>query len=161
MMLLMKNILFTVVAPGTVAVYVPLTIVRSQSGYSANSLAVSLALFLVGGAVYSWGVWDFATFGRGTPAPILSFCSTPCALASASISSWFCTKSPICSRYSEARTRSTAPGWTAGSRAPGADDQRCWVHQSRPSRSAAPLVTNNHAREIKSETEWGPGAMIS
>ena len=31
---------------------------------------MSLAFFLFGGAVYSWCVWDFATFGRGTPAPI-------------------------------------------------------------------------------------------
>jgi protein-S-isoprenylcysteine O-methyltransferase Ste14 len=28
------------------------------------------ALFAVGGAIYTWCVWDFAAFGRGTPAPI-------------------------------------------------------------------------------------------
>jgi protein-S-isoprenylcysteine O-methyltransferase Ste14 len=25
---------------------------------------------LLGGAIYAWCVWDFATFGRGTPMPI-------------------------------------------------------------------------------------------
>jgi protein-S-isoprenylcysteine O-methyltransferase Ste14 len=70
MMLLLKNLLFTVVAPGTVAVYLPLLIAGHGETYSARSLVISLALFLLGGAVYSWCVWDFATFGRGTPAPI-------------------------------------------------------------------------------------------
>jgi protein-S-isoprenylcysteine O-methyltransferase Ste14 len=29
-----------------------------------------LVLFAAGGAIYGWCVWDFAAFGRGTPAPI-------------------------------------------------------------------------------------------
>jgi hypothetical protein len=27
-------------------------------------------LFVIGGAIYTWCVYDFATFARGTPAPI-------------------------------------------------------------------------------------------
>jgi protein-S-isoprenylcysteine O-methyltransferase Ste14 len=70
LLLLLKNVLFTLVAPGTVAIYVPLLIVRGQTAGSAAWLVMSTTLFLVGGAIYTWCVWDFATFGRGTPAPI-------------------------------------------------------------------------------------------
>jgi protein-S-isoprenylcysteine O-methyltransferase Ste14 len=69
MWLLAKNLLFTVVVPGTVAVYVPLWLARGGSA-SAGSVAAAIPLFLVGGALYAWCVWDFARFGRGTPAPI-------------------------------------------------------------------------------------------
>ncbi|MEE9270002.1 MAG: isoprenylcysteine carboxylmethyltransferase family protein [Candidatus Krumholzibacteria bacterium] len=70
MVLLLKNLLFTIVAPGTVAVYVPLLITRNGAPASGASLVISLVLFGVGGAAYLWCVWNFATFGRGTPAPI-------------------------------------------------------------------------------------------
>ena len=70
MLLFLKNLLFTVVVPGTVAIYVPLLIARDESAGSGIRLVVSSALFLVGGAVYSWCLWDFAAFGRGTPAPM-------------------------------------------------------------------------------------------
>ena len=30
----------------------------------------ALVLLVLGGAIYFWCLWDFATFGRGTPAPI-------------------------------------------------------------------------------------------
>jgi len=70
MVLLLKNLLFTVVAPGTVAVYLPLLLVRTRSAASGAWLIASVAFFLAGAAVYSWCLWDFATFGRGTPAPI-------------------------------------------------------------------------------------------
>jgi protein-S-isoprenylcysteine O-methyltransferase Ste14 len=67
--LLLKNLLFTFVVPGTVAVYVPLWIADGpvSTGLARLPGAVLLAL---GGAIYAWCVWDFATFGRGTPAPI-------------------------------------------------------------------------------------------
>ncbi len=94
MALLLKNLLFTLVAPGTVAVLVPLFISGCISGCmsggmsggaddglagamgrggsppAAGALAIALPLLGVGGAIYAWCVWDFATFGRGTPAPI-------------------------------------------------------------------------------------------
>jgi protein-S-isoprenylcysteine O-methyltransferase Ste14 len=68
--LVLKNLLFTVVVPGTVAVYVPLLIVRDQAAASRLWTAAAIILFLAGGSIYSWCVWDFASFGRGTPAPI-------------------------------------------------------------------------------------------
>lgn len=70
MALLLKNLLFTVIVPGTVAVYVPLLIARGRSVGSGLVLAIALAVLALGAVVYAWCVWDFATFGRGTPAPI-------------------------------------------------------------------------------------------
>ena len=70
MVLLLKNLLFTVVVPGTAAVYLPLYIVgdRHMSGGLAGVLGA--AMMTTGIAIYLWCVYDFATFGRGTPAPI-------------------------------------------------------------------------------------------
>jgi protein-S-isoprenylcysteine O-methyltransferase Ste14 len=31
---------------------------------------LALSLLALGSAIYAWCVWDFAAFGRGTPAPI-------------------------------------------------------------------------------------------
>lgn len=70
MALFLKNLLFTVLVPGTVAVYVPQLIAQGRSTASGFSLTVAIALLLLGAAVYAWCLWDFATFGRGTPAPI-------------------------------------------------------------------------------------------
>jgi len=70
MRLFLKNLLFTLVVPGTVAVYVPLLIARDHPPTSGPLFVLALALLALGGAIYAWCVWDFATFGRGTPAPI-------------------------------------------------------------------------------------------
>ncbi len=70
MALVLKNLLFTVLVPGTVAVYVPLRIAQDHSAAGGSTLAIAVAGLVVGAAVYAWCVWDFATFGRGTPAPI-------------------------------------------------------------------------------------------
>ena len=70
-MLLLKNLLFTVVVPGTLAVYVPLRVAQNRfSPASGLTFAIALAMLVAGGAIYAWCVWDFAAFGRGTPAPI-------------------------------------------------------------------------------------------
>ncbi len=69
-MLLLKNLLFTFVVPGTVAVYVPLWLAGERTAAAGPGRGVALLLWLLGGAIYAWCVWDFATFGRGTPAPI-------------------------------------------------------------------------------------------
>lgn len=68
-MLWLKNLAYTLVVPCTVAIYVPWLLVAEQSAYSGIWQFLSLALFLLGGAVYFWCIWDFATFGQGTPAP--------------------------------------------------------------------------------------------
>lgn len=71
MRLFAKNLLFTIVVPGTVAVYVPLWIARYDRGATpVLAWAVATPLFALGVAVYLWCVWCFATVGRGTPAPI-------------------------------------------------------------------------------------------
>ena len=70
MALLLKNILFTVLAPGTVAGLVPFLLTRNQSFQWGAGAALALLLYAAGGAIYFWCLWDFASFGRGTPAPI-------------------------------------------------------------------------------------------
>jgi protein-S-isoprenylcysteine O-methyltransferase Ste14 len=70
MVLLLKNLLFTVFVPGTVAGFVPWLLSREESLAWGAGAALALLLFATGGAIYFWCVWDFATFGRGTPAPI-------------------------------------------------------------------------------------------
>jgi protein-S-isoprenylcysteine O-methyltransferase Ste14 len=70
MVLLLKNLLFTSVVPGTVAVYVPLLIAQDCAAASGSLFAVALAVLALGSAIYAWCVWDFAIVSRGTPAPI-------------------------------------------------------------------------------------------
>ena len=70
MILLLKNLLFTIVVPGTVACLVPLLIARDEQSATDGALAIALLLLGIGSSIYAWCVWDFASFGRGTPAPI-------------------------------------------------------------------------------------------
>jgi len=70
MWLLAKNLLFTVVVPGTVAVYLPLSISHALPPGPPVAIALAALAFALGAGIYTWCVWDFATFGRGTPAPI-------------------------------------------------------------------------------------------
>jgi protein-S-isoprenylcysteine O-methyltransferase Ste14 len=74
MLLLFKNILFTMFVPGTVAVYIPLRLVASRgvpppAEWNTTQVAALLPL-LLGTGIYFWCVWHFAVSGRGTPAPI-------------------------------------------------------------------------------------------
>jgi len=68
--LLLKNLLFTVLVPGTVGVLIPLSLVVDRPPGGGVFSLLSLILFVLGVATYAWCVWDFATFGKGTPAPI-------------------------------------------------------------------------------------------
>ena len=70
LVLLLKNLLFTLIVPGTVAVYLPLQIVRNRHLVVSPTFGLGCLLLLLGVSVYAWCVWDFATYGRGTPAPI-------------------------------------------------------------------------------------------
>jgi protein-S-isoprenylcysteine O-methyltransferase Ste14 len=72
-LLFLKNLLFTVIVPGAVAVYFPLGLAGGREALSPKWGVAQYAALLplaCGCAVYFWCVWDFATFGRGTPAPI-------------------------------------------------------------------------------------------
>jgi protein-S-isoprenylcysteine O-methyltransferase Ste14 len=70
-LLFLKNLLFTVLVPGAVAVYVPLRLAAGAWppvwGLAQYAALPALA---AGCAIYLWCLWDFASFGRGTPAPI-------------------------------------------------------------------------------------------
>lgn len=70
MVLFLKNLAFTIVAPGTAAFLIPWLMVGGRRTELGFMTMVSILLFVVGSAIYLWCVWDFATFGRGTPAPI-------------------------------------------------------------------------------------------
>lgn len=77
MILLLKNIIFTLVVPGTVAVYIPLMIaVPSLLPKMYEPIVwnqyhrIALILLSWGTAIYLWCLWDFAITGKGTPAPI-------------------------------------------------------------------------------------------
>ena len=70
MRLLLKNLLFTALVPGTVAVGVPWAIAGDRSAASGLPFALGALLLALGAAIYAWTVWDFARSGRGTPAPI-------------------------------------------------------------------------------------------
>jgi protein-S-isoprenylcysteine O-methyltransferase Ste14 len=71
---LLKTLLFTVLAPGTVAVYIPWSLLVSE-GASVHPekwgfwLPGALCI-LLGASIYCWCAWDFTFAGHGTPAPI-------------------------------------------------------------------------------------------
>ncbi len=69
-----KSIIFSVLVPGTVAIYLPFSIL-DQSNRLASVAEISYAFpalvsFLVGFGIYIRCTWDFAVSGEGTPAPI-------------------------------------------------------------------------------------------
>jgi protein-S-isoprenylcysteine O-methyltransferase Ste14 len=72
-LLFLKNLLFTVVVPGAVAVYFPLGLAGGRGAWPPRWGLMQYAALLplaCGCAVYFWCLWDFAAFGRGTPAPV-------------------------------------------------------------------------------------------
>jgi len=72
MWLLLKNLAFTVVAPGITGVLLPWLIARGgdrPDRWGAVETA-ALAVALIGAMIYARCVWDFAHRGRATPAPI-------------------------------------------------------------------------------------------
>ena len=70
MTLLLKNFLFTLLVPGTVAVVAPLFFMQGATPAEGLQRVLAWLVLALGGAIYGWCVWDFARFGRGTPAPI-------------------------------------------------------------------------------------------
>src|SRR3989442_15917053 len=71
-MLLLKNLLFTLLVPGTAGVLIPLRIAarRIPAPTGEAGSIVGLVLLAVGAAGHFWCLWEFALAGRGTPAPI-------------------------------------------------------------------------------------------
>ena len=66
----LKTALFTVIVPGTVAVFVPLYVAGDRPAADGVTRVLALCLFTLGIVVYLRCAWDFAAFGKGTPAPI-------------------------------------------------------------------------------------------
>ncbi len=69
MSLLIRNILFTIVVPGSGAVLIPWWILTRGSATPEPVAWVALVPIAVGAALYLWCLWLFATVGRGTPGP--------------------------------------------------------------------------------------------
>ena len=71
---IVKTLVFTVIVPGTVAVYLPRRILLSRTAADLLPLqalrSVGVLFAAAGALAYLWCAWDFATAGRGTPAPI-------------------------------------------------------------------------------------------
>lgn len=70
MLLFLRNLAFTLIVPGTVAIYVPLYVARHEQIGTGPALIAGSLLIALGAAIYLACQWDFAFFGRGTPAPI-------------------------------------------------------------------------------------------
>jgi protein-S-isoprenylcysteine O-methyltransferase Ste14 len=71
---LLKLVLFTVLVPGTVTVWLPLFVlypaIRHQAIEGNATAAGALIAIATGAAGYLWCALDFAFYGKGTPAPI-------------------------------------------------------------------------------------------
>lgn len=73
MMLFLKNMLFTIVLPGTMGGWLPVYFATrfQEPIYVAGARHPAAAVpFAIGAAIYFWCLWNFAVKGRGTPAPI-------------------------------------------------------------------------------------------
>ena len=107
-MLWLKNLLFTVVVPGTVAGWVPMLLLRGRPAAPLAWRLVALPVLVAGVGVYAWCLWDFATFGRGTPAPI----DAPRRLVVRGLYRW--TRNPM-----YVGVLATILGWALYARSPG------------------------------------------
>lgn len=69
-----KTLIFTLIVPATIAVWLPLLIVSSPGARGSISLDgfryAGLVGILIGASIYVWCAWDFTFAGKGTPAPI-------------------------------------------------------------------------------------------
>ena len=67
----LKSLLFLIVAPGMVAGYIPLSLLRNASQINTGVFAFNaLPLWAIGAIILLWSFWNFLAQGRGTPAPI-------------------------------------------------------------------------------------------
>ena len=70
MTLFLKNLVFTLLVPGVVAVFIPVYIFTHAPVAISPTTLLSGLMLLIGVIIYMWCIWDFANVGRGTPAPI-------------------------------------------------------------------------------------------
>src|SRR5262245_36388559 len=73
-MVALKTLIFTILVPGTVTIYIPYLLLSSADAAQRLPLGVFRYLgvipILIGATIYFWCAWDFTFTGRGTPAPI-------------------------------------------------------------------------------------------
>jgi protein-S-isoprenylcysteine O-methyltransferase Ste14 len=68
---ILKTVLFTVVVPGTVAVYIPRLLLGGFTRPLPGAGSwLGAAMILAGALIYFRCAWEFAVRGLGTPAPI-------------------------------------------------------------------------------------------
>lgn len=67
----LRSLLFLILAPGMVAGYIPLALLRTGQQAETGVLAyLAVPLWLIGGIILLWSFWNFLKEGRGTPAPV-------------------------------------------------------------------------------------------
>jgi protein-S-isoprenylcysteine O-methyltransferase Ste14 len=67
----LRSLIFLFVAPGMVAGYIPLVLLRRGPQVETGFLAyLAFPLWLMGAVILLWSFWNFLAQGHGTPAPI-------------------------------------------------------------------------------------------
>lgn len=67
----LKSLLFLIVAPGMVAGYIPLALLRRGSQIETYFFTyLAIPFWTIGGVLLLWSFWNFLAQGRGTPAPV-------------------------------------------------------------------------------------------
>ena len=67
----LRSFLFLLVAPGMVAGYIPLALLREGPRMQTGLFTyLAFPLWIMGGLILLWSFWNFLAQGRGTPAPI-------------------------------------------------------------------------------------------
>jgi protein-S-isoprenylcysteine O-methyltransferase Ste14 len=64
-----KTVIFTILVPGTVTAIIPHALASDATRPTFLS-SVGFLPMALGAVIYFWCAWDFASAGRGTPAPI-------------------------------------------------------------------------------------------
>lgn len=68
--LALKNVLFTLLVPGTVLVLIPHFLLGGATPTWDMLSWLGVGLLGIGAAIYLHCLWSFQTFGHGTPAPL-------------------------------------------------------------------------------------------
>jgi len=67
----LKSLLFLIIAPGMVAGYIPLVLLRRGPQIETGIFTyLAIPLWIIGGVILLWSFWNFLIQGRGTPAPV-------------------------------------------------------------------------------------------
>jgi protein-S-isoprenylcysteine O-methyltransferase Ste14 len=67
----LRSLLFLILAPGMVAGYIPLALLRDGKQVNTGFFGyLAIPLWVIGGMILLWSFWNFIVQGRGTPAPV-------------------------------------------------------------------------------------------